>query len=159
MSCPSCYINNVYCSEVSLISLCYFLSVVSVSKSLATIDQVTWQQLLAAIVFPKPETTHIYLNLKSFHPEHRIKNIPKLQFVHLQKIYSDTSGHIKKGNEYINFFTKEGCNSSKLKVLAKTFHQSPVTNSYRNIKKIIIVVAKSHSALKHLPQLLQEKYH
>ena len=32
-----------------------------------------------------------------------IKNIVKLQLLRLQKIYSDTSGYIKKSSEYSNF--------------------------------------------------------
>ena len=48
-----------------------------------------------------------------------IKNIAKLQLLRLQKIYSDTSGYIKKSSEYSNFSIKQGYECSKLKVLSK----------------------------------------
>ena len=48
-----------------------------------------------------------------------IKNIPKSQFLRLRKICSDTSDYMKKSYEYLNFFIKQGYDSSKLKMLAK----------------------------------------
>ena len=49
-----------------------------------------------------------------------IRNIPKSQFLSLRKVFPDTSDYIKKNNEYLNFFLKQGFDSSKLKMLAKT---------------------------------------
>ena len=77
------------------------------------------QQTLSTTVFSKPADAHIYLNPKSCHPEHMIRNIPKSQVLCLRKICSDTSDYIKKSNEYLNFFIKQGYDSSKLKMLAK----------------------------------------
>ena len=77
------------------------------------------QQTLSTTVFSKPTDVHIYLNPKSCHPEHMIRNIPKSQFLRLRKICSDTSDYIKKSNEYLNFFIKQGYDGSKLKMLAK----------------------------------------
>ena len=48
-----------------------------------------------------------------------MKNISKSQFLLLRKICSDTSDYIKKSNEYLNFFIKQGYDSSKLKMFAK----------------------------------------
>ena len=48
-----------------------------------------------------------------------IRNIPKSQFLSLREICSGTSAYIKKSNEYLNFFIKQGYDSSKLKMLVK----------------------------------------
>ena len=75
------------------------------------------QQTLSSTVFSKP--TDAYLNPKSCHLEHVIRNISKSQVLRLRKICSDTSDYIKKSNEYLNFLIKQGYDSSKLKMLAK----------------------------------------
>ena len=77
------------------------------------------QQTLSTTVFSKPTDAHIYLNPKSCHPEHMIRNIPKSQFLSLREICSGTSAYIKESNEYLNFFIKQGYDSSKLKMLVK----------------------------------------
>ena len=66
------------------------------------------QQNLFITVFSKPTDAHIYLNPKSCHPEHMIRNIPKSQFLRLRKICFDTSDYIKKSNDNLNFFIKQG---------------------------------------------------
>ena len=76
-------------------------------------------QILSTNVFSKPTEVQIYIDPKSCHPEHMIKNIAKLQLLRLQKIYSDTSGYIQKSSEYSNFSIKQGYECSKLKVLPK----------------------------------------
>ena len=49
-----------------------------------------------------------------------IKNIQiPTQFLRLSKTCSHISDYIKKSNEYLNSFIKQGYDSSKLKVLAK----------------------------------------
>ena len=66
------------------------------------------QQNLSTTVFSKPTDAHIYLNPKSCHPEHMIRNMPKSQFLRLGKICFDTSDYIKKSNDNLNFFIKQG---------------------------------------------------
>ena len=65
-----------------------------------------YQQTLSTTVFSKPTDAYIYLNPKSCHPEHIIRNIAESQFLRLRKICSDTSDYIRKSNEYFNFFRK-----------------------------------------------------
>ena len=48
-----------------------------------------------------------------------MKNIPKSQFLRPRKICSDTYDFIKKSNEYLNVFIKQGYDSSKLKMFSK----------------------------------------
>ena len=93
-----------------------------------------------------------------------IRHIPKSQFVRLRKICSDTSDYIKKSNEYLNFFIKQGYDGSKLKmlakeILAKTPDQLLLQNNKRNQNGKTIMVTTWHPALKHLFKILQEKYH
>ena len=77
------------------------------------------QQTSYTTVFSKHTDAHIYLNPKSCHPEHMIRIIPKSQFLRLRKICPNTSDYIKKSNEYLNFFVKQGYDSTKLKMLVK----------------------------------------
>ena len=67
-----------------------------------TVPSNTYLQTLYTTVFSKPTYAYIYLNPKSSHPEHMIRNIPKSQFLRHRKIYSDTSDYIKKSNEYLD---------------------------------------------------------
>ena len=122
------------------------------------------QQTLSTTVFSKPADAHIYLNPKSCHPEHMIRNIPKSQFLRLRKICSDTSDYIKKSNEYLNFFIKQGYDGSKLKMLAKemlakTPDEILPQKNKRNQNEKTIMVTTWHPAPKHLSKILQEKYH
>ena len=56
----------------------------------------------------KTHIPHIYIYTKSCPPEYVNKNIPNSQFLRLNKICLDTSDCIKKSNEYLNFFMKQG---------------------------------------------------
>ena len=67
-----------------------------------TVPSNTYLQTLYTTVFSKPTYAYIYLNPKSSHPEHMIRNIPKSQFLRHHKICSDTSDYIKKSNEYLD---------------------------------------------------------
>ena len=120
------------------------------------------QQTLSTTVFSKPTDAHIYLNPKSCHPEHMIKNIPKSQFLRLRKICSNTCDYIKKSNEYINFFTKQGYEISKLKVVAKEMlskaRDELLLQNQKTKNEKTIMVTTWHPALKQLPQILREKY-
>ena len=120
------------------------------------------QQTLSTTVFSKPTDAHIYLNPKSCHPEHMIRNIS--QFLRIRKICSDTSDYIKKSNEYLNFFIKQGYDGSKLKMLtkkmlSKTRDELLPQKNKRNQNEKTKMVTTWHPALKHLSKILQEKYH
>ena len=121
------------------------------------------QQTLSTTVFSKPTGAHIYLNPKSCHPEHMIRNIPKSQFLRFRKICSDISDYIKKSNEYLNFFIKQGYDGSKLKMLTKEMltktRDEFLPQNEKIIIIIIIMVTTWHPALKHLSKILQEKCH
>ena len=93
-----------------------------------------------------------------------IRNIPKSQFLRLLKICADTSDNIKKSNKYLNFFIKQGYDDSKLKMLAKemlakTRDELLPQKNKRNQNEKTIMVTTRHPAPKHLPKILQEKYH
>ena len=122
------------------------------------------QQTLSTTVFSKPTDAHIYLNPKSCHPAHMIRNIPKSQFLRLRKICSDTSDYFKKSNEYLNFFIKQDYDGSKLKMLAKemlakTPDELLPQKNKRNQNEKTIMVTTWRPALKHQSKILQEKYH
>ena len=114
-----------------------------------------YQQTLPTTVSSKPTDAHIYLNPKSCHPEHMIRNIPKSQFLRLRKICYDTSDYIKKSNEYLNFFIKQGYDGSKLKMLAKEMLAKTRDKLLpQNNKKKTVMVTSWHPALKHLSKML-----
>ena len=136
---------------------------IKISQSTKTINFVDVcitlnQQTLSPTVFSKPTDAHIYLNPKPCPPENMIRNIPKSQFLRLRKICSDTSDYIKKSNEYLNFFIKQGYDGSKLKILAKemlakTRDELEPQKNKRNQNEKTIMVTTWHPALKH------PKYH
>ena len=86
------------------------------------------------------------------------------KFLRLRKICSDTFDYIKKSNEYLNSFIKQGYDGSKLKMLAKEMLTKtrdellPENNKKYQYEKIIMVTTW-HPALKHLSKTLQEDYH
>ena len=121
------------------------------------------QQTLSTILFSKPTDAHIYLNPKSFHPEHMIRNIPKSQFLHVCKICFDASDCIKKSNEYLNCFIKHRYDKFKLKMLAKYMLAKTcdelLTRNRKSQNEKTIKVTTWHPTLKHLSDIFQEKYH
>lgn len=130
-------------------------------KTISFLDITLNQQTLSATVFAKPTNAYAYCNPKSCHHEHMTTNIPKLQFLRLRKICSDALDYIKKSNEYQFFFTKQGSDSSRLKVLTKDILAKTRDELLLQNKKNenTLMVTTCHLALKHLSEILREKYH
>ena len=81
------------------------------------------EQTVSTTVFSKFTDADIYLNCKSCHPQHMIRNILKSQFVRFRKICSNTSDYIRKSNAKL----KPGYDNFSLKILAKDMAKT-VTN-------------------------------
>ena len=81
------------------------------------------EKTVSTTVFSKVTDADIYLNCKSFHPQHMIRNIPRSQFVRFRKICSNTSDYTRKSNAKL----KPDYNNFNLKILAKDMAKT-VTN-------------------------------
>ena len=66
-------------------------------------------------MLPSPKIPQEGRGGQHVHPEHMIRNIVKIQFLYFYKILSNTSDHIKRSNEYLEFFIKESYDSYELK--------------------------------------------
>jgi len=114
-------------------------------------------------LYCKPTDAHLYLNAKSSHPQHVIRNIPKGQFIRLRRICSDTTNYIKHSRKYIEYFTDAGYNSNKLKTVAedvlKTKRNDLLNNKIINKQDTnTTFVCTYHPKLDSLPLKLQEHY-
>ena len=74
---------------------------------------------LSTTIYLKPTDSHVCLNVNSCHPEHVIKNIPKVQLTHLRRICSDTVDFMQHPNIYTQNFINQGYNKQHLIQLAK----------------------------------------
>ena len=81
------------------------------------------EQTVSTTVFSKFTDADIYLNCKSCHPQHMIRNILKSQFVRFRRICSNTSDYTRKSNAKL----KPGYDNFNLKILAKDMAKK-VTN-------------------------------
>ena len=63
---------------------------------------------LSTFFSAKPTASYQYLHTISSHPFHRVKALPKSQFIRIHRICTFTSDYSKHANMFINFFMKRG---------------------------------------------------
>ena len=59
-------------------------------------------------LYTKPTDAHLYLNAKSCHPDHVIKNIPKGQLIRVRRICSEDKDYDVHANQMKSFFLSRG---------------------------------------------------
>ena len=59
-------------------------------------------------LYTKPTDAHLYLNAKSCHPRHVIKNLPKGQFIRVRRICSEETDFDRHAREMMKFFIQRG---------------------------------------------------
>ena len=59
---------------------------------------------LSTTLFANPTASYQHLRAKSSHPFHKVKALPKSQFIKIRKICTFTSDYWKHANIFINFF-------------------------------------------------------
>ena len=59
-------------------------------------------------LYTKPTDAHLYLNAKSCHPKHVVKNLPKGQFIRVRRICSEDADFEQHAREMMKFFIQRG---------------------------------------------------
>ena len=63
---------------------------------------------LSTSLYSKPTDAHLYLNAKSCHPRHVIKNLPKGQFIRIRRICSDDADFDRNAIQTKRYFVQRG---------------------------------------------------
>ena len=116
-------------------------------------------------VYSKPTDSHLYLNSKSNHPRHIIRNIPKSQFLRLRRICSDTADFMQQCGKYMKYFTQRGYNEEKLKntirevssMKREDILEKPSPKNEKDQK--LIFTCDWHPALSQLPSIIRKHHH
>lgn len=119
---------------------------------------------LETSLYSKPTDAHLYLNAKSFHPSHVIKNIAKGLLIRIRRICSRKFDYLEHGRELVGYLIKRGYDE---KLLTRTLYQvSEISRDDLLIEKTplkkdsqVIFVTDWHPALNKLPILLKKHFH
>jgi len=111
---------------------------------------------LKTTIYSKPTNAHLYLNVKSCHPEHIIKNL-----------CSETPDFMQQANKYLEFFINRGYDSKRLKqqvkeVLMLNRNELLEANVNKNDSKKdpqTIFVTTWHPKLKNIYKIFKENQH
>ena len=115
-------------------------------------------------LFTKPTDAHLYLNTKSCHPNHVIKNIPKGQLIRARRICSTNQDFDQNAKLMTQFFTSRGYKEKNLQRLVKEVRSMPRNDLLNNEKKEkkqdphSILVCTWHPSLSKLPSILNNNY-
>ena len=107
-------------------------------------------------LYTKPTDAHLYLNAKSSHPLHVVRNIPKGQFIRVRRICSadaDFDYHAKQMKKY---FLLRGYTEKQLQQAIDIVRKIPRNELLR--EKQCAVDFCMYLALKQLPSILKENF-
>ena len=70
--------------------------------------------IISTSLYLKPTDAHLYLNAKSCHPRHVIKNLPKGQFIRIRRICSDDADFDRYASQTKKYFVQRGFTEKQL---------------------------------------------
>ena len=70
--------------------------------------------IISTSLYSKPTDAHLYLNAKSYHPRHVIKNLPKGQFIRIRRICSDDADFDRHASQTKKYFVQRGFTEKQL---------------------------------------------
>ena len=119
---------------------------------------------LTTTVYSKPTDSHLYLNTKSNHPSHVVKNIPKSQFMRLRRICSESGDFLIQSEKYMKYFINRGYEEGKLKSTIREVSQmkrEELLDDQRKKKdqNRVIFACNWHPSLSQLPQVLRKHFY
>ena len=119
---------------------------------------------LTTTVYSKPTHSHLYLNTKSNHPSHVVKNIPKSQFMRLRRICSESGDFLIQSEKYMKYFINRGYEEGKLKSTIREVSQmkrEELLDDQRKKKdqNRVIFACNWHPSLSQLPQVLRKHFY
>ena len=115
-------------------------------------------------LYSKPTDAHLYLNAKSCHPDHVVKNIPKGQFIRVRRICSEDEDFDLHANRMKNYFLSRGYNEKHLdraKVAVRRMKRTDLLNKIKEPARgdpHSIMVCTWHPKLRKLPSILNKNY-
>ena len=119
---------------------------------------------LKTSLYTKATDAHLYLNAKSCHPNHVIRNIPKGQLVRVRRICSDINDYDLNSNRMIRYFISRGYKKvhlEKIQLSVRNMSRKDLLlNSENNDKKDsnTVFICTWHPTLAKLPLLVERNY-
>ena len=119
---------------------------------------------LQTSLYSKPTDSHLYLNSKSSHPDHVIKNMPKGQLIRIRRICSEENDFDFHAKNLKTYFVSRGYNSKNLektiKEVKKLKREDLLTekNPSKSKDPQSIFVCTWHPKLNKLPSILRENH-
>ena len=120
--------------------------------------------IITTTVFSKPTDSHLYLDSRSNHPTHVVRNIPKSQFMRLRRICSDTVDFSNQCSRYSKFFINRGYDKIKIhntvrqvaKMSREDLLKAPRT---KDDKDRVVFACNWHPHLGQLPRILKQHHY
>ena len=179
------YIDDIFCiwtdGEESLKDFIDFTQNYSVNKKLRSTMKFTVNQStnevnfldecvklkdgkIVTTVYSKPTDSHLYLNIRSNHPYHIIRNIPKSQFLRLRRICSNTADYVHQCSTYIKYFVCRGYDEAKLNEIARDVTKIAredllQKSSSKTDTDRVIFSCNWHPQLTQLPNILKRYFY
>ena len=86
--------------------------------------------------------SHLYLNSKSSHPRHVIKNIPKGQFVRVRRICSEIEDFDQSVKDLKKYFMERGYKETELQNSIKPFKHQLMTIAGNEARLLVLIATK-----------------
>ena len=114
-------------------------------------------------VYSKPTDAHLYLNSRSCHPNHVVKNIPKGQFIRVRRICSDIADFDSYATTMKSHFMSRGYDEKRLNRTIETvikMDRLDLLKEQELPKKDprTVLVCTWHPKLKELPTILRQNH-
>ena len=115
-------------------------------------------------LYTKQTDAHLYLNAKSSHPRHIIKNLPKGQFIRVRRICSEDSDFDRYACQIKKYFILRGFTEKKLQETIDSVRTIPREELLKEKEKKAekdphaIFVCTWHPKLKELPSILNKSF-
>ena len=115
-------------------------------------------------LYSKPTDAHLYLNSKSSHPHHVVKNIPKGQFIRVRRICSDVGDYDLHAKQMKKYFISRGYEEKHLCQTFEEVRKMKREDLLRDKSELpskdphTVLVCTWHPKLKQLQSVLQQNY-
>ena len=116
---------------------------------------------LKTTLHTKATDAHLYLNAKSCHPNHVIRNIPKGQLIRVRRICSDINDYDLNSNKMIRYFISRGYKQvhlENIQLSVRNMYRKDLLNSEKSDNKDsnTVFICTWHPTLAKLPSLPQK---
>ena len=119
---------------------------------------------ISTSLYTKDTDAHLYLNAKSSHPRHVIKNLPKGQFIRIRRICSEDSEFDRHSKQTKKYFAQRGFTEKHLQETIEEIRKIPRDELLKDQEKKAekdphaIFVCTWHPKLKELQSVLNKNY-